>query len=135
MTTILRYTVVDDFGSVINPLLLEGQVHGGIVQGVGQALLEETVYDNDSGQLLSGTFMDYAMPRADSVPSFSFTTHNVRCKANPLGIKGAGEAGAVGAPPAVINAVVDALYRKAGVSHIDMPETPRRVWEALQVAR
>jgi carbon-monoxide dehydrogenase large subunit len=135
VTTILRYTVVDDFGSVINPLLLEGQVHGGIVQGVGQALLEETVYDNDSGQLLSGTFMDYAMPRADSVPSFSFTTHNVRCKANPLGIKGAGEAGAVGAPPAVINAVIDALYRKAGVSHIDMPATPRRVWEALQVAR
>ena len=135
VTTILRYSVVDDFGSVINPLLLEGQVHGGIVQGVGQALLEETVYDNDSGQLLSGTFMDYAMPRADSVPSFSFTTHNVRCKANPLGIKGAGEAGAVGAPPAVINAVIDALYRKAGVSHIDMPATPRRVWEALQVAR
>ena len=135
VTTILRYTVVDDFGSVINPLLLEGQVHGGIVQGVGQALLEETVYDNDSGQLLSGTFMDYAMPRADSVPSFSFTTHNVRCKANPLGIKGAGEAGAVGAPPAVINAVIDALYRKAGVRHIDMPATPRRVWEALQVAR
>jgi carbon-monoxide dehydrogenase large subunit len=132
VTAILRYTVVDDFGAVINPLLLEGQVHGGIVQGVGQALLEETVYDNDSGQLLSGTFMDYAMPRADSVPSFSFTTHNVRCKANPLGIKGAGEAGAVGAPPAVINAVVDALYRKAGVRHIDMPATPRRVWEALQ---
>ena len=133
-TTMLRYTVVDDFGTVINPLLLEGQVHGGIVQGVGQALLEETVYDNDSGQLLSGTFMDYAMPRADSVPFFSFTTHNVRCKANPLGIKGAGEAGAVGAPPAVINAVVDALYRKAGVRHIDMPATPRRVWEALQGA-
>ena len=132
VTTILRYTVVDDFGSVINPLLLEGQVHGGIVQGVGQALLEETVYDNNLGQLLSGTFMDYAMPRADSVPSFSFTTHNVRCKANPLGIKGAGEAGAVGAPPAVINAVIDALYRKAGVRHIDMPATPRRVWEALR---
>jgi carbon-monoxide dehydrogenase large subunit len=135
VTTILRYTVVDDFGSVINPLLLEGQVHGGIVQGVGQALLEETVYDNDSGQLLSGTFMDYAMPRADNLPFFSFTTRNVPCKANPLGIKGAGEAGAVGAPPAVINAVVDALYQKVGARHIDMPATPRRVWEALQVGR
>jgi len=132
VTTIVRYTVVDDFGSVINPPLLEGQVHGGVVQGIGQALLEETVYDNDSGQLLSGTFMDYALPRADNVPSFSFTTHNVPCKSNPLGIKGAGEAGAVGAPPAVINAVVDALYQKAGVRHIDMPATPQRVWEALR---
>jgi carbon-monoxide dehydrogenase large subunit len=131
VTTIARYTVVDDFGAVINPLLLEGQVHGGVVQGIGQALFEETVYDNDSGQLLSGTFMDYAMPRADNVPSFSFSTHNVPCKANPLGIKGAGEAGAIGAPSAVINAIVDALHRKAGVRHIDMPATPRRVWEAL----
>ena len=100
VTTILRYTVVDDFGAVINPMLLEGQVHGGVVQGIGQALLEETVYDDDSGQLLSGTFMDYAMPRADNLPNFSFTTRNVPCKANPLGVKGAGEAGAVGAPPA-----------------------------------
>src|SRR5262245_6055904 len=132
VTTIVRYTVVDDFGAVINPLLLEGQVHGGVVQGIGQALLEETVYDDDSGQLLSGTFMDYAMPRADNLPFFSFTTRNVPCKANPLGVKGAGEAGAVGAPPAVINAIVDALYHKAGVRHIDMPATPRRVWEALR---
>jgi aerobic carbon-monoxide dehydrogenase large subunit len=132
VTTIVRYTVVDDFGAVINPLLLEGQVHGGVVQGIGQALLEETVYDDDSGQLLSGTFMDYAMPRADNLPFFSFTTRNVPCKANPLGVKGAGEAGAVGAPPAVINAIVDALHHKAGVRHIDMPATPRRVWEALQ---
>jgi aerobic carbon-monoxide dehydrogenase large subunit len=131
-TTIVHYTVVDDFGAVINPLLLEGQVHGGVVQGIGQALLEETVYDCDSGQLLSGTFMDYAMPRADNVPFFSFAIHNVPCKANPLGIKGAGEAGAIGAPPAVINAIVDALYPKARVRHIDMPATPRRVWEALR---
>jgi carbon-monoxide dehydrogenase large subunit len=132
-TTILRYTVVDDFGAVINPMLLEGQVHGGVVQGIGQALLEETVYDDDSGQLLSGTFMDYAMPRADNLPNFSFTTRNVPCTANPLGLKGSGEAGAVGSPPAVINAIVDALHHK-GVRHVDMPATPKRVWEALHAA-
>ena len=126
-----RYTIVDDFGRTINPIMLEGQVHGGVVQGLGQALLEHTVYDAESGQLLSGSFTDYAMPRAGDMPSFSFTTHNVRCKANPLGVKGAGEAGAIGAPPAAINAIVDALHRKAGVRHIDMPATPRRVWEAL----
>ena len=134
VTTIARYTVVDDFGAVINPLLLEGQVHGGIVQGIGQALLEETVYDNNSGQLLSGTFMDYAMPRADNLPFFSFATRNVPCKNNPLGIKGAGEAGAIGAPPALINAIVDALHKEAGVRHVDMPATPRRVWDALHGA-
>ncbi|MGA2943450.1 MAG: xanthine dehydrogenase family protein molybdopterin-binding subunit [Xanthobacteraceae bacterium] len=134
-TAIDRYTIVDDFGRTINPLMLEGQVHGGIVQGIGQALLEHAVYDNDSGQLLSGSFMDYAMPRASDIPSFAFSTHNVPTKGNPLGVKGAGEAGAVGAPPAVINAVVDALNRRAGVRHIDMPATPRRVWEALQSAQ
>jgi aerobic carbon-monoxide dehydrogenase large subunit len=133
VTTILRYTVVDDFGAVVNPLLLEGQVHGGVVQGIGRALLEETVYD-DAGQLLSGTFMDYALPRADNLPFFSFTTRNVPCKTNPLGVKGAGEAGAIGAPSAVINAIVDALYQKAGVRHIDMPATPRRVWQTLTAA-
>ena len=134
MVKVERYTVVDDFGAVINPLLLEGQVHGGIVQGLGQALLEHTVYEEDSGQLLTGTFNDYAMPRADDLPFFSFSTRNVPCKANPLGIKGAGEAGAIGAPPAVINAIVDALNRKAGIRHIDMPATPARVWEALHAA-
>jgi carbon-monoxide dehydrogenase large subunit len=133
-TTIDRYTIVDDFGRTINPLMLEGQVHGGIVQGLGQALLEHAVYDNDSGQLLAGSFMDYAMPRAGDIPSFAFSTHNVPTKGNPLGVKGAGEAGAVGAPPAIINAIVDALNRRAGVRHIDMPATPRRVWEALQGA-
>jgi aerobic carbon-monoxide dehydrogenase large subunit len=134
VTTILHYTVVDDFGEVINPLLLEGQVHGGVVQGIGQALLEETVYD-ESGQLLTGTFMDYAMPRADNLPNFSFSTRNVRCTANPLGIKGAGEAGAIGSPPAVINAIVDALHsRKPEIRHIDMPATPSRVWQALHAA-
>jgi carbon-monoxide dehydrogenase large subunit len=126
-----RYTIVDDFGRTINPLLLEGQVHGGIVQGIGQALLEHAIYDEDSGQLLSGSFMDYAMPRAGDIPAFAFSTHNVPTTSNPLGVKGAGEAGAVGAPPAVINAIVDALHRHSGVRHIDMPATPRRVWEAL----
>jgi carbon-monoxide dehydrogenase large subunit len=121
-----RYTVVDDFGRTINPLLLEGQVHGGIVQGVGQALLEQASYESGSGQLLSGSFMDYAMPRASDVPAFAFSTHNVPTSANPLGVKGAGEAGAVGAPPAVINAVVDALARRTGAHHIDMPATPER---------
>jgi carbon-monoxide dehydrogenase large subunit len=126
-----RYTIVDDFGRTINPMMLEGQVHGGVVQGIGQALLEHTVYEDGTGQLLAGSFMDYAMPRADDLPSFSFATHNVPCQANPLGVKGAGEAGAIGAPPAVMNAVVDALHRAAGIRHIDMPATPRRVWEAL----
>jgi aerobic carbon-monoxide dehydrogenase large subunit len=130
VVTIDRYTVVDDFGAVINPLLLEGQVHGGIVQGLGQALFEHTVYD-DEGQLLTGSFTDYAMPRAADFPYFSFSTHNVPCKANPLGIKGAGEAGAIGSPSAVINAIVDALNAKAGIRHIDMPATPQRVWDAL----
>jgi aerobic carbon-monoxide dehydrogenase large subunit len=134
VVTVVNYTIVDDFGAVINPLLLEGQVHGGIVQGLGQALLEHTVYDEDSGQLLTGSFSDYALPRADDLPSFSFSTRNVPCKANPLGIKGAGEAGAIGAPPAVINAIVDALNRKAGIRHIDMPATPYRVWQALNGA-
>jgi aerobic carbon-monoxide dehydrogenase large subunit len=129
--SIERYTVVDDFGRTINPLLLEGQVHGGIVQGIGQALLEHAIYDPDSGQLLSGSFMDYAMPRAGDLPVFAFSTHNVPTAANPLGVKGAGEAGAVGAPPAVMNAIVDALSRRVDLRHIDMPATPRRVWETL----
>jgi aerobic carbon-monoxide dehydrogenase large subunit len=133
--TVARYTIVDDFGRTINPMMLEGQVHGGVVQGIGQALLEHTVYDEESGQLLSGSFMDYAMPRADDLPSFSFATHNVPCSANPLGVKGAGEAGAIGAPPAIINAIVDALHQKTGLRHIDMPATPGRVWTALQAAR
>ncbi len=134
VATVERYTVVDDFGRTINPMMLEGQVHGGVVQGLGQALLEHTVYDDESGQLVTGSFMDYAMPRAGDLPFFSFSTHNVPCSANPLGVKGAGEAGAVGAPPAVINAVVDALHRRAGIRHIDMPATPRRIWEALHGA-
>jgi carbon-monoxide dehydrogenase large subunit len=131
-TTIVRYTIVDDFGRAINPLLLEGQVHGGTVQGVGQALLEHGYYDPDTAQLLTGSFMDYAMPRADDVPSFDCGFHHVPCTSNPLGVKGAGEAGAVGAPPAVINAVVDALEPVCGLRHIDMPATRQKVWQALR---
>lgn len=129
---ITRYTVVDDFGDMVNPLLLEGQVHGGVVQGAGQALIEQTIYDPDSGQLLSGSFMDYAMPRADLFPAFDFSTRNIPCKTNPLGLKGAGEAGAIGAPPALVSAVVDAIGPATGLSHIDMPLTPEKVWRALQ---
>jgi carbon-monoxide dehydrogenase large subunit len=109
---IARYTIVDDFGVVVNPMLVEGQVHGGIVQGIGQALLEGAVYD-DSGQLLTGSFMDYAMPRADNMPSFDFSTVEVPCKNNALGVKGCGEAGSVGSPAAVINAIIDALATSA----------------------
>jgi len=125
---IVRYTVVDDFGRAMNPKLLEGQVQGGTVQGIGQALLEHAVYDRESGQLLSGSFMDYAMPRASDLPPLDCGFRHVPCTTNPLGVKGAGEAGAVGAPAAVVNAVANAL----GVRHIDMPLTPEKVWRALQ---
>ena len=124
---ILNYSVIDDFGKVINPLLLEGQVHGGIAQGIGQALFEETIYDNNSGQLLSGSFMDYAIPRASDMPSIRFNYNEILCTTNPLGIKGAGEAGAIGAPPAVINAVCNAL----DIDHVDMPAKPEKVWRIL----
>ncbi len=126
---LVRYTVVDDFGVVVNPLLLAGQVHGGIGQGVGQALVEHTVYD-DEGQLVTGSFMDYAMPRADIIPHIDFRWNEIPCTTNPLGIKGAGEAGSIGAPPAVINAIIDALAH-LGVTSIDMPATPQRVWNAI----
>jgi carbon-monoxide dehydrogenase large subunit len=128
---IVRYSVCDDFGKVVNPLLLAGQVHGGIVQGIGQALTENVVYDPDSGQMLTGSFMDYCPPRADLVPSFAFKTNEIPCRTNPMGIKGAGEAGTIGAPPALVNAVVDALAEH-GIRHIDMPLTPLRVWQAVQ---
>ncbi|HLI11134.1 MAG TPA: xanthine dehydrogenase family protein molybdopterin-binding subunit [Alphaproteobacteria bacterium] len=131
---VVRYHVVDDFGVVVNPILLAGQVHGGIAQGVGQALLERTVYDPESGQLLAGSFMDYDMPRADNLPEIVFATHNVPSTANPLGVKGAGEAGAIGAPPAVINAVVDALA-ELGIRHVDMPATPETVWRLIAGAK
>ena len=118
----------------VNPLLLAGQVHGGVVQCIGQALTENAVYGED-GQLLSASFMDYAMPRADTVPFFHFETRNVPSTTNALGIKGAGEAGTIGATPATLNAVTDALWRGHGISHIDMPATPSRVWEAIERAR
>ena len=133
-TAIVRYVVVDDFGVTLNPLLLAGQVHGGIAQGAGQALCEQTVYD-ESGQLLTASFMDYSMPHADEMPSFEFETRNVRCTTNPLGVKGAGEAGTIGATPAVMNAVVDALHRAYGIGHLDMPATSERVWQAIQAAK
>ena len=129
-----RFTAVDDFGTIINPMIVEGQVHGGLVQGIGQALLENCVYDRETGQLLTGSFMDYAMPRADDVPSFRIGHVCTPCTTTPLGTKGCGEAGAIGSPPAVINAVLDAL-RPLGVKELDMPASPHRVWQAIQAAR
>jgi carbon-monoxide dehydrogenase large subunit len=134
-TRIANYVVVDDFGATLNPLLLAGQVHGGTAQGIGQALMERTVYDPDSGQLTTASLMDYALPRADEVPAIAFETHNVRCPHNPLGVKGAGEAGAIGSCPAVMNAVIDALWRALRIGHLDMPATPQRVWHAIEGAR
>lgn len=129
-----RFVAVDDFGNIINPMIVEGQVHGGLGQGIGQALLEGCVYD-DSGQLLTGSYMDYAMPRADDLPSFTVeTAKGTPCTHNPLGVKGCGEAGAIGSPPALINAIVDALA-PLGVKDIQMPATPHRVWRAIQSAR
>jgi len=124
--------VVDDFGVTLNPLLLAGQVQGGAVQGIGQAIMEKTVYDASSGQLVTASLMDYALPRASDTPTFIFETRNVRCATNPLGVKGAGEAGAIGSAPAVMNAVMDALYRAYRIRHVDMPATPERVWAAIR---
>src|SRR3984893_10279349 len=126
---VVRFTAADDFGRIINPLIVEGQVHGGLAQGIGQALYESAVYDDD-GQLLSGSFMDYCMPRADHLPAFSVATNVTLCTHNPLGVKCCGEAGAIGAPAAVINAVVNALAA-LGVTDMDMPATPERVWRAI----
>jgi carbon-monoxide dehydrogenase large subunit len=128
--SVLRYVVVDDVGHALNPLIVRGQVHGGVAQGVGQALMERTAYDNSSGQLLSASFMDYALPRAEDLPEIDVALVAVECTTNPLGVKGAGEAGAVGSPPAVINALVDAL----GGAVVDMPATPESVWKALRAA-
>jgi aerobic carbon-monoxide dehydrogenase large subunit len=127
---VVRYLVCDDFGKTVNPMIVRGQVHGGVAQGCGQALLERTVYDAGSGQLLSGSFTDYALPRADDLPDIEVELMEIPCVTNPLGVKGAGEAGAVGSPPAVINALIDALVDD-GVTHIDMPATPETVWKAL----
>ena len=134
VTRVEKFTAVDDFGTIINPMIVEGQVHGGLVQGIGQALMENCVYDRETGQLLTGSFMDYAMPRADDFPDFKIGNICTPCTHNPLGTKGCGEAGAIGSPPAVINAVLDALHG-LGVKEFDMPATPHRVWEAIQAAK
>jgi carbon-monoxide dehydrogenase large subunit len=131
--TLDRYTAVDDYGTLINPLLTIGQVQGGVAQGIGQALTEHTVYDPDSGQLLSGSFMDYQLPRAVDLPDLNITLTGVPTSANPLGVKGSGQAGAIAAPQTIISAILDALA-PLGVTHIDMPATPERVWQAIQQA-
>jgi carbon-monoxide dehydrogenase large subunit len=130
---VVKYSAVNDFGTIINPLLVEGQIHGGVVQGIGQALMEVTAYDAD-GQLLSGSYMDYAMPRAPDAPMFAVSSHPVPAKSNPLGVKGCGEAGCAGALTSVMNAVVDALS-DYGIRHIDMPVTAEKVWRAIQGAK
>ena len=129
---VVRYAAVNDFGVEVNPLLVRGQVQGGIVQGIGQALLEQVAYDAD-GQLLSGSFMDYALPRAEDAPSFTLASHPVPARTNALGVKGCGEAGCAGSLPAVMNALMDAL-RQAGIAHLDMPATSERVWRAIRTA-
>jgi carbon-monoxide dehydrogenase large subunit len=130
---VLSYTVVDDVGRVVNPMLAKGQIHGGVAQGMGQALFEAINYDPDGGQLVTGSFMDYSMPRATDLPAITIENNEVLARNNPFGIKGAGEAGAVGALPAVMNAINDALA-PLGVRHVDMPATPQRVWDAIQAA-
>ena len=132
--TICNYVIVDDFGLTLNPLLLAGQVHGGTMQGIGQALMEQAVFDDKDGQLVTGSFMDYAMPRAADGATFTFETANVPCVTNPLGVKGAGEAGAIGSCPAMVNAIIDALWREYKIDHIDMPATTERVWMAIRKA-
>jgi carbon-monoxide dehydrogenase large subunit len=131
---VVRYAVSDDVGKAINPMIVRGQVHGGVAQGFGQAVLEHTAYDRISGQLLSGSFMDYALPRAGDLPDIEVDFVEIPCGTNPLGVKGAGEAGAVGSPPAVINAILNALASD-GVTHIDMPATPETVWKAMAMAK
>ncbi|HEX4261293.1 MAG TPA: xanthine dehydrogenase family protein molybdopterin-binding subunit [Acetobacteraceae bacterium] len=133
VVAVVRYAMVNDFGVMVNPLLVEGQAHGGVVQGIGQALSETVVYDAD-GQIVTGSYMDYGLPRADSAPSFGFASHPVPARTNILGAKGCGEAGCAGALPAVMNAVVDALA-EFGITHLDMPATPQRVWAAIEAAR
>ncbi len=131
---VVRHTVVDDVGRMVNPMLVKGQIHGGVAQGLGQGLFELLAYDQATGQLLAGSFMDYAMPRADDLPAFDVDSHEVPTAVNPLGAKGVGEAGTVGALPALLNAVNDALA-PLGVRHLDMPVTPERVWRAIHEAK
>jgi carbon-monoxide dehydrogenase large subunit len=132
--TLKRYTAIDDYGRLINPMLAIGQVQGGVAQGIGQALLEHTVYDRQSAQLLSGSLLDYALPRADDLPPLDITLAELPTEVNPLGVKGAGQAGCMAAPQTIINAILDALA-PLGVDQIDMPATPERVWRAIRSAR
>jgi carbon-monoxide dehydrogenase large subunit len=134
VVTIEHYTVVDDYGRLINPMVTKGQVQGGVAQGIGQALFEHTVYEAGSGQLLSASLMDYTLPRATDLPSFDITFRELPTLANPLGVKGSGQAGCIVAPQAIINAIVDALD-SLGIEHIDMPATPERIWRAIRTAR
>jgi carbon-monoxide dehydrogenase large subunit len=129
-----RYTSVDDYGRLINPMVTRGQVQGGVVQGIGQAMLEHTVYDPQSGQLLSGSLMDYALPRAADLPMLDISLAELPTAVNPLGVKGAGQAGCMAAPQTIINAILDALA-PLGIEHIEMPATPDRVWRAIRAAR
>jgi carbon-monoxide dehydrogenase large subunit len=129
---VVNYAAVDDFGTVVNPMVVEGQVHGGIAQGLGQAMLENAVYD-DEGQLISGSYMDYTMPRADNMPDLKLGFAGVPSPLNPLGVKGCGEAGAIASPAALMNAVIDALS-PLGVKDMDMPATPQRIWRAIHDA-
>jgi carbon-monoxide dehydrogenase large subunit len=131
VTNVVNWVAVDDFGTLINPMIVEGQVHGGIAQGVGQALTEGCVYDSETGQLLTGSYMDYTMPRAHDFPSFKLGFTETKCPSNPLGVKGCGEAGAIAAPAAVMNAITDAL----GVRDLPMPASPHRVWKAMNGLR
>jgi carbon-monoxide dehydrogenase large subunit len=133
VVAVVRYAMVNDFGVMVNPLLVEGQADGGVVQGIGQALLERVAYDAD-GQLLTGSYMDYGLPRASDAPRLSFASHPVPARTNILGAKGCGEAGCAGALPALMNAVVDALS-EFGITHLDMPASPQRVWQAIEAAR
>jgi carbon-monoxide dehydrogenase large subunit len=132
--TLERYAAVDDYGRVINPMLTLGQVQGGLAQGIGQALFEHTVYEEGSGQLLSGSFMDYALPRADDLPAFDITLAELPTTVNPLGVKGAGQAGCIAAPQTIVNAILDALA-PLGIDTIDMPVTPERIWRAIRGVR
>jgi carbon-monoxide dehydrogenase large subunit len=132
-THVVRYSAVNDLGTIVNPLLVEGQIQGGVVQGLGQVLLEQAVYDSD-GQLVTGSFMDYAMPRAHDAPMINVASHPVPTKSNPLGAKGCGEAGTSGGLPSIANAVIDALS-EYGIRHLEMPMTPSRIWHAIQDAK
>src|SRR6185437_7277850 len=134
VTQIVRYSAVEELGKVLNPLLVAGQTHGGVAQGIGQALGEQIVHDPETGQMLTASFMDYQMPRADDFPEIRMATREVPTKVNPLGAKGVGEAGTVGAMAAAMNAVNDALT-PLGIRHFDMPATPNRVWSAIRAAR